>query len=130
MKRSPFVGKSDISNYSISYDGWIGGSVAKHSSHILELARKGAQYRLEELQAEIAALIRSFPHLRTAPTAARRGRKPQADSTRASAAPSAATATAATEGRRRRRGMSAAQRKAVSERMKKYWAARRAARKK
>jgi hypothetical protein len=30
--------------------------MAKHSSHILELARKGAKHRYRELRAEIAAL--------------------------------------------------------------------------
>ena len=104
--------------------------MAKHSSHILELARKGAQYRLEELQAEIAALMRSFPHLGTGSTAARRGRKPQVEGAHASPARSATAGTAAPDARRRRRGMSATQRKAVSERMKRYWAARRASRKK
>jgi len=31
-----------------------------HSSHFLELARKGAEHRYHELKAEIAALIRHF----------------------------------------------------------------------
>jgi hypothetical protein len=38
-------------------------SMAKHSSHILELARKGAEHRYEELKAEIATLFEHFPHL-------------------------------------------------------------------
>jgi hypothetical protein len=37
--------------------------VARHSSHILDLARKGAEHRFEELKAEIRALIKQFPHL-------------------------------------------------------------------
>ncbi len=37
--------------------------MAKRSSQILELARKGAEYRYQELNAEIAALVRDFPHL-------------------------------------------------------------------
>jgi hypothetical protein len=37
--------------------------VARHSSHILDLARKGAEHRFEELKAEIVALIKQFPHL-------------------------------------------------------------------
>ena len=88
--------------------------MAKHSSHILELARKGAQHRLEELQAEIAALKRDFPEL-----AARTG-----------AALGSAVGRTEREVKRtvkRGRTMSAAARKAVSERMKKYWAARRKA---
>ena len=61
------------------------------------LARLGAQARLEELKREEAAIRQAFPDL---------GR------------------TVSAGGRRRSR-MSAAARKAVSERMKKYWAARR-----
>jgi hypothetical protein len=37
--------------------------MAKHSSHILEMARKGAEHRYEELKAEIATLVKHFPHL-------------------------------------------------------------------
>jgi hypothetical protein len=76
--------------------------VADLSRELLQrLARAGAQARLEELRAEEAAIHRAFPGL-------------------------AAKPRAATAGRRRSR-MSAAARKAVSERMKKYWAERRKA---
>ena len=85
--------------------------MAKHSHNILELARKGATHRLEELKAEIASLMKVFPHLRYG------------------AAVSPAIPDSVDEGTLRRRPkrstMSAAQRKAVSLRMKKYWAARR-----
>ena len=37
--------------------------MAKHSSHILELARKGADHKYQELKAEIASLEKHFPHL-------------------------------------------------------------------
>lgn len=90
--------------------------MAKHSSHILELARKGAQHRLEELQAEIAALKRNFPGL----------------AERAGAAVSTVVGRTEVEVKgtvTRGRRMSAAARKAVSERMKKYWAARRTGKK-
>ena len=88
----------------------------KHSSHILELARKGAEHRYDELKAEIAALVKDFPHLAE------------------QAGTAIGTAVGRTEaqvrrGVRRGRTMSAAARKAVSERMKKYWARRRASRK-
>jgi hypothetical protein len=73
------------------------------------LARLGARSRLEELQREEAAIRRAFPDLFG------RGRGRQA------AAPAAAGVA------RRRRGMSAAARKAVSIRMRKYWAERRKA---
>lgn len=75
------------------------------------LALVGAQARLQALQAEMAALLATFPELRG-------GR-----AVRASAA-----SAAVTRGRGgRKRPMSAAEKKAVSERMKKYWAERRAA---
>ena len=75
------------------------------------LARLGAKSRLEELRSEEAAIRRAFPDLFG------RGRGRQA------------AATPAAGGGRRRRGMSAAARKAVSVRMKKYWADRRKAKK-
>ena len=94
--------------------------MAKHSSHILDMARKGAEHRYEELRAEIASLVRHFPHL-----ANRAGRR----LSRAVARGRDVIRTEAPKARRRARKMSAAARKAVSERMKKYWAARRHAKK-
>jgi hypothetical protein len=73
------------------------------------LARLGAKSRLEELQREEAAIRRAFPDL----FGRGRGRR--------------AAAPVAAGGPRRRRGMSAAARKAVSIRMRKYWADRRKA---
>jgi hypothetical protein len=86
-----------------------------------EYARLGAMRRLEELRSEEARIRAAFPELF-------RGRPGRAAST-ASGAASGETASGATIVRRRRRGgsMSPAQRKAVSERMKRYWAARRKA---
>jgi len=82
------------------------------------LARRGAQAVLDELEREAAAIRRAFPDL-----FGRRGRR------RGRAATSASSSSGASSsgGARRRRGMSAAARKAVSERMKKYWAERRKA---
>ena len=37
--------------------------MAKHSSHVLEMARKGAEHRYDELKAELASLVKNFPHL-------------------------------------------------------------------
>jgi hypothetical protein len=71
------------------------------------LARLGAKSRLDELRREESAIRRAFPDLFGG-----RGRTAGARGKRAG-------------GRRRRSGMSAAARKAVSARMKKYWAARR-----
>jgi hypothetical protein len=81
--------------------------MAKHSSHILDLARKGAEYRYQELKAEIAALVKNFPHLG--------GRKD-----------GAAKADRAT-GPRRRRKMSAKARAAISAAQKARWAKQKAA---
>ena len=97
--------------------------VAKHSSHVLEMARKGAEHRLDELKAEIASLIKTFPHL-----AARQGRR-LARGSAGLAAAAKDTLKMAARSRRKRSRMSAAARKAVSARMKKYWAAKRAAKK-
>jgi len=87
----------------------------KRSSHILELARKGAQHRLDELKAEIASLVKTFPHLTGG------GRHQGID---LSAEPAA---TVDPIRRKRRRRVSPAARRAVSLRMKKHWAARRKA---
>jgi hypothetical protein len=73
-----------------------------------ELARDGAKVTLGRLRAEIIAIERTFPEL-ALPGTRRALRK------------SVATA------RKRTRRMSAAARKAVSQRMKKYWAERRRA---
>jgi len=96
----------------------------RHSSHILDLAKRGAEARLQDLIHEAKMLMELFPHLRdsfdkdelpisfiVAKGSGRLTRKPA-------------------QGRKRRRGMSAASRRAVSQRMKKYWAARRKAEKK
>ena len=37
--------------------------MAKHSPHILDLARKGAEHRYAELKSEIATLVKHFPYL-------------------------------------------------------------------
>jgi hypothetical protein len=74
-----------------------------------ELERLGAQARLDALQSEMAAIRRAFPGLGRG-----RGRR------------RAPAADVAPRGRRRSR-MSAAARRAVSVRMKKYWADRRKA---
>jgi len=72
-----------------------------------EYARRGAEARVSELTQELADIYRAFPELR-------RGAAP---------APRAATGGAI----RRRKPMTAAQKREVSRRMKKYWAERRKA---
>ena len=81
------------------------------------MARKGAEHRHEELKTEIAALIKTFPHLREGKASIRKsaGVKP------GNQLPADATSV------QKRPRWSAAAKKAVSLRMKKYWAAERAA---
>jgi hypothetical protein len=74
-----------------------------------EYARLGAQSRVDQLQAELAEIYRAFPGLRS-----RGGRKSSRTTGAADAAPAP-----------RRRTMTAAQKREVSRRMKRYWAARR-----
>ena len=86
------------------------------SSDIRTYALAGAQGRLDQLNEEQVQIHRLFPELRKRTTSRRPGRSVR----------SAVVAAPATSTRRgRRRTMSAAERNAVSERMKKYWAARR-----
>jgi uncharacterized protein YicC (UPF0701 family) len=94
--------------------------MARHSSHILELARKGAEHRYAELQAEIATLVKHFPHI-----AKKTGRQ----ISKAVSHGAASIEAEAPKVRRRVKKMSAAARKAVSDRMTKYWATRRRAKK-
>jgi len=78
-----------------------------NTEQLRRLARLGAIARLEQLKQEEAAIRAEFPELFG------RGRR------------AAAVADAAKPARRRRRKMSSEARKAVSERMRKYWADRR-----
>jgi hypothetical protein len=79
--------------------------MAKHSASILELAKKGATHRYQELKAELAELVKVFPHLRYG------------------SAVSPAMPDAVEEPRvRRRRKMSRAARKKISDAQKARWA--------
>lgn len=82
-----------------------------NNEQLRRLARLGAISRLEQLRQEEAAIRAEFPELFG------RGRGRAVTAARAAGAGR----------RRRRRAMSAAQRKAVSDRMRKYWADRRKA---
>ena len=84
-------------------------SMPKHSSHILELAKRGAEHRYQELKAELKALEKLFSHLHYGSAVSPAMPGPAGEFTI----------------RRRRRKMTAAARKATSERMKKSWAKRR-----
>jgi hypothetical protein len=81
----------------------------RHSASIIELAKKGASHRYQELKAELAKLIKAFPHLEFGSAISPAAPKQEFDRLR---------------NQRRRKPMSAAAKKAVSARMKKYWAAR------
>ena len=73
-----------------------------------QYARRGAQIRVAELNKELAEIFRIFPDLRNG-----------------GAVDDGQARNTSRGGRRKRSRMSAAQRKAVSERMRKYWADRR-----
>jgi hypothetical protein len=79
--------------------------MAKYSHSILELAQQGARHRLQELKAEIAQLVKVFPHLRYG----------------SAVSPGMPDAVEEPKTRRRRR-MSAAARKKISEAQKARWA--------
>lgn len=83
-----------------------------NQDQLRRLARLGAVARLNELRQEEAAIRAEFPDLFG------RGRR---------AAAVADNVAGGRRRRRRRRAMSPAARKAVSERMRKYWAERRKA---
>jgi hypothetical protein len=78
-----------------------------------EFARIGAAVRLAQLREEVQQIYKAFPSLRFQ----RRGAldtKQARDGNTKSAAPQ----------RRKRRALTAAEKKAISDRMKKYWAER------
>lgn len=78
------------------------------AARIKELARKGAEAALQELRADIVAIERTFPEL-ALPTSRRELRR------------------SVEQARMKTRRLSHAARKALSQRMKKYWAERRKA---
>jgi hypothetical protein len=88
--------------------------MAKHSSKILDLAKRGAEARLQDLIMEAKLLVQLFPHLKDSfdPDELPIDFILKRDSGRKGPAA-------------RRRKLSAAERKSVSQRMKRYWAERR-----
>ena len=94
----------------------------RHSDHVLQLARRGAEARFQELLSELKLLTNAFPHLKDSfdsdelPVGflLRRGRDK----------------AAASSARRRKPSWSPAARKAAAGRMKAYWAQRNSGRKK
>jgi hypothetical protein len=86
-----------------------------------EWAQLGAARRVEQIQAELAEIRRAFPALGAGMRAGRRVLSGGGGGTTVPADGEEQEET----NPRKRRAMSAAQRKAVGLRMKKYWAARR-----
>ena len=84
------------------------GTQGLNAERIRELARSGAEALLKQLRAEVVAIERTFPEL-ALPQKRR------------------AVSRSIKKAQRRGREMSEAARKAVSARMKKYWAERRKA---
>lgn len=84
------------------------GSSGLTAARLRDLARSGAETVLKQLRAEIIAIERTFPEL-AIPQKRRAVRE------------------ALQSARKRVRTMTAAERKAVSDRMRKYWAERRKA---
>jgi hypothetical protein len=94
--------------------------MAKHSSHILELARHGAQHRYAELKAELESLTRHFPEL--ARGAVKSGRQA------IKGAVSAVEHYAESKPKPRRK-MSAAARKKIGDAQRRRWAKAKATKK-
>jgi len=90
--------------------------MAKHSSRILELAKRGAALRIREVANELDALLHAFPDLHDAF---------DADELPVSFIMRRDARRARAKGVRRQKPMSAAAKRAVSQRMTKYWAERR-----
>ena len=70
------VPSDPYASYSHTLAAVHSSAMANHSQTILELARRGAQHRYEELQKELGALVRQFPDLtRGVRAMATRGRR-------------------------------------------------------
>jgi 5-methylcytosine-specific restriction endonuclease McrBC regulatory subunit McrC len=106
VRASQFLGRVELKYQPFKEDS---SSMALSHSTLVTLARAGAEARIQELQREIDSIYRAFPGLSRRRSRAAAGARPGR--------------------RRRRRAWSAAQRKAAADRMKKYWATRKAAKK-
>ena len=90
-------------------------------------ARLGAMKRLDDIRREEAAIRQTFPELFAGATAAAAPKSGTARKASTASKAGKASKAAAPAKARKRSTMSPAMRKEVSERMKKYWAARRKA---
>jgi hypothetical protein len=109
----------------LRYNAVLGGGVLANKStqdRLRDYAKMGAALRASELQAEINEIYRAFPELKLKKKGASGGA-----SNGASRAAAEASAPAKATKRRTAPKWSAAARRAVSQRMKKYWAERRRA---
>jgi hypothetical protein len=82
----------------------------RYSTHFMEMARRGVVVRIKELEAELAQLKKVFGHLPFG----------------SAVSPAIAARESEAIPRRKRNPMSAAARRKVSLRMRRYWAKRRA----
>jgi hypothetical protein len=89
----------------------------------MEMARKGAQHRYEELKAEIAALVKHFPHL----AAEKGGQLSRAAGAAFTSGRQVVGAAIAGEAPAKKRKMSAKARKAISQAQKARWAKQKSA---
>jgi hypothetical protein len=89
--------------------------MAKTPDRFREFAQLGAEVRLGQLREEIAQIYKAFPALRFRKVTRHGPANPSSSADGPDAVPAAT---------RRRRRLSAAQKKAISQRMKKYWADR------
>ena len=99
--------------------------MAKHSSHILDMARKGAEHKYEELKAEIATLAKHFPHL-----TGRKGLVSRGAAALSKGGKAVADAVSGASTPRKKRKMSAKARAAISAAQKARWAKQKAEEKK
>jgi hypothetical protein len=99
--------------------------MAKHSQAILDLARRGAKVRYEELKSELDSLVKHFPNLSNI---MRKGGMASRASAALSRGRKAAMAAVSANERppRKRRRMSARARKAISDAQKARWAKQKA----
>jgi hypothetical protein len=87
-------------------------------------ARRGAEMRVSEVKAELQAIFQAFPDLATGQ---RPGKRPPQSAASYTDDGQTIQPGEPVARKRRRRKMTAAERTAVGERMRKYWAARKAA---
>ena len=112
-----YYGSSSVLTHTVG-DSFL----AKHSSHILDMARKGAEHKYEELKAEIRTLVAHFPHI-AARTSGHVSRAASKAFARGRQVVGAAIAGEAPKARK----LSAKARKAIGDAQRKRWAIKKSA---